>query len=57
MSSLLKTRVKQEEDYARHNPAIVGLAFSLQLVDSIPQDFWDVTMETVVTEGEIIEVA
>ena len=57
LSSLLKTRVKQEEDYFRHNPAIVGLGFSLQLVDSIPQDIWDVRMEKVVTEGEIIEVA
>ena len=57
LSSLLKTRVKQEKDNVSHGPAIVGLAFSLQMVDSIPQDFWDVRMEKVVTEGEIIEVA
>ena len=56
LSSLLKTRVKQEEGYVSHSPAIVGLAFSLQMVDSIPQDSWDVRMEKVVTEGEIIEV-
>ena len=55
LSSLLKTGVKME-DHASHSPAIVGLAFSLQMVDSIPQDSWDVSMEKVVTEGEIIEV-
>ena len=56
LSGLQNRRVKLGEDYASQNPAIVGLAFSLQLVDSIPQDSWDVKMEKVVTEGEIIKV-
>ena len=55
LSSLLKTGVKQE-DHTGHGLAIVGLAFSAQMVDSIARDSWDVRMEKVVTEVEIIEV-
>lgn len=38
-------------------PNLVGLAFSCQEVDNIPDDSWDWRLNTIVTENEIIEFA
>lgn len=35
----------------------VGLAFSLQLVPEVPVDFWDVPVDAVVTEKEVLRVS
>lgn len=52
-----KNFVKNSRDeFARPAPAVIALAFGVQIVEEVPRDPWDVAMTTILTEQEIIRI-
>ena len=43
-----------DRSFAAHRPTMIGCAYALQCVPSIPTDPWDKGMDIIVTEQEII---
>jgi len=39
----------------KHRPVVIGIAHSFQQVDSVPTEAWDVPLDAIVTEDDVLE--